>query len=85
MSNPNITRVLMSVADRQGYAPDQIEGTITLRDLLEAVTDAIDEFGEDAQVVVANGDRYGAAYGSIPAWSDVFTAVEDDEDDDPYA
>ncbi|QDF16017.1 hypothetical protein H3N89_gp52 [Microbacterium phage MonChoix] len=59
--------VLLGVNDNEGYAPDQIRTEVTLADLLAAVQDAITEHGEDAKVVVSNGQRYGAGFGSLEA------------------
>lgn len=76
-------RVLMSISDNQGYAPDQINSTISLGDLLEQVEQAVKVFGEDALVVLANGQRYGAGYGAIPplACEDLFVDPNDEGDD----
>lgn len=80
--------VLIGVNDNQGYAPDQINTDVTLADLLSAVQDAIEQFGEDAKVVVSNGQRYGAGFGSLEAYYGgevvISDAAPDDEDDDPY-
>lgn len=75
--------VLLGVDDNQGYTPDQISTRVTLATLLEAVQNAIEEYGEDAKVVVANGQRYGAAFGRLQEeFGEVFfsDAYPDDED-----
>ncbi|WP_109210591.1 MULTISPECIES: hypothetical protein [Microbacterium] len=75
-------RVLLAVESNRGYAPDQITDSMTLRDLLNAVEQAIEEYGEDAMVVTHDGgNRYGANYGAISIYADTFTAVETDEDE----
>lgn len=57
--------VQIAINDNEGYAADQIRTHITLKDMLESIQDAIEEFGEDATVVLDNGQRYGASYGSF--------------------
>lgn len=78
--------VLLGVNDNQGYAPDQIDTSVTLATLLEAVEDAINQFGEDAKVVVANGQRYGAGFGSLQAYHGGEVSISDaaPEDEDDY-
>ncbi|MFJ6532502.1 hypothetical protein [Microbacterium sp. NPDC091662] len=75
--------VQLNISDNEGYAPDQVGSTMTLGALLESLQDAVDEFGEDATVVVANGQRYGAGYGKlrVDRYGEVFSrpAAEDDE------
>lgn len=80
--------VLIGVNDNQGYSPDQIDTQVTLGALLASVQEAIEEYGEDAKVVVANGQRYGAGFGSLEVlgWGtdevSITDANPDDEDDD---
>lgn len=80
------TTVLLPVNDNQGYAPDQVRTNVTLQDLLESVQQAIEEFGEDAKVVLSNGQRYGAGFGSIQAFGNevVISDANPDEEDDEY-
>ena len=59
------TRVTLPIDDNQGYGPEQIDTIVTLRDMLEGIQEAIEEFGEDAVVVLDNGQRYGARYGRV--------------------
>lgn len=73
-------RVILKIDDRQGYAPDQITDSVTLGTLLELVTAAVEEFGPDAMVVLNNGDRYGATYGRLSTWDDLFTAEDADSE-----
>lgn len=63
MSNP--AEVLLSVNPNAGYGPDQITQGLTLGELLAAVEEAVELYGEDARVVTENGQRYGARYGFI--------------------
>ncbi len=85
MSHTTAAQVLMNVKTNQGYAPDQIERTITLADLQAALEQAIADFGEEAQVVVFSGKSYGADYGSLDCYGDLFEAVDgDDDDEDMY-
>ncbi len=81
MNTETTTRVLMNISDNQGYAPDQITTSMTLGRLLEAVEDAIEDFGPDALIVLNNGQRYGAGYGRIvdPGFGQLFQS-EDGED-----
>lgn len=82
--------VLLGVNDNQGYAPDQIQTEVTLASLLASVQEAIEEYGEDAKVVVANGQRYGAGFGSLEVLGygtdevSITDADPDGEDEDPY-
>ncbi|MWB98312.1 hypothetical protein [Agromyces seonyuensis] len=77
------TRVLLNISDNQGYAPDQIETRVTLGDLLDAVTEAIREFGEGAVIVLSNGQRYGAGFGSISStWDGAVEFEVSDADED---
>ncbi|QNL31060.1 hypothetical protein SEA_KAUALA_48 [Microbacterium phage Kauala] len=73
--------VLLGVNDNQGYAPDQINTDVTLASLLEAVQDAIEQFGEDAKVVVANGQRYGAGFGSLQSYYGGEVVISDSNPD----
>lgn len=78
-------RVTLPIDDNQGYSPEQIDTSVTLYELLEAIKEAIEEFGEDATVVLDNGQRYGARFGSVrPASSghEWFQEVEEDSDDE---
>ena len=60
-------KLTMLISPNQGYGPDQVEG-LTLADLRELVNEAIDEHGEDAEVVTYDsGNRYGAKYGTFGA------------------
>ena len=74
-------RVLLNIADNGGYAPDQISTSFTLGDLLEEVSRAIETHGADSVIVLNNGQRYGASYGSIidTKFTDLFYTPEDEE------
>jgi len=76
--------VILPVSDNAGYSPDQINTRVTLQDMLESVQQAIEEFGADAKVVISNGQRYGAGFGSIQAFGRevVISDAEPDEDDE---
>lgn len=80
--------VTLNINDNQGYSPEQVMNeSISLADLLSAVQDAILAHGEEAKIVLGNGQRYGATYGNISQWQDIFEAPEEDEDgyaDDQY-
>lgn len=75
------TQVLLNISDNQGYAPDQVNTSFTLGRLLDEVEQAIEVHGADSVIVLSNGQRYGAGYGSIldsPS-TDLFYAPEDEE------
>jgi hypothetical protein len=74
-----MSTVLLNISDNEGYAPDQIGTSITLTDLLAAVEQAIADHGDDAKVVLSNGQKYGAGFGSISPWADVFTLPNEED------
>lgn len=75
--------IALNINSNAGYSADQVtDGTITLDDLLAAVEEAIEARGGETKVVLFNGQRYGAAWGNISQWSDIFAEAEDDEDDE---
>lgn len=75
-------RVLMSHQGHLGYGADQIENPITLGELLEAVQDAVSDWGEDAEVVVQETNNgHGANYGRLYRQMDLFSLAEEDEDE----
>ena len=55
---------------------------MTLGALLVAVEDAIADFGEDATIVLANGQRYGAGYGAlnVSRYGELFSEAVENED-----
>lgn len=76
-------RVLLRHEGNLGYGSDQIETNMTLNELLEAVQDAIAEWGEDAIVVThQTNNRYGANYGAISSWATFGGADPEDEEDE---
>lgn len=60
-----MTTVQIHIIDNLGYGPEQVKTSVTLGGILEAIEDAIAEFGEDARVVLNNGQRYGATFGAF--------------------
>lgn len=59
-------RISLSVEGNLAYGAAQIENPLTLSDLLEQVQEAINEWGEDAEVVLyQSNNRYGANYGRL--------------------
>ena len=79
------TILLLAVEDRQGYSPSQIVERVdvmTLYTLRQLVEDAIELYGEDAQIVTDNGDRYGARFGVLDTYRDTFIPAEADEDEE---
>lgn len=74
-------RIQMNVESNLGYGPDQIERPMSLGDLLEAVQSAVEEWGEDAEVVLHQiNNGYGANYGKLNMW-DLFEASGDEDED----
>lgn len=74
-------RVQMNVESNLGYAAGQIDRTITLANLLEQVQDAIELWGEDAEVILhQTNNRYGANYGKLAAY-DLFSSSDDQDED----
>ena len=72
-------QVLLSVSNNEGYAPDQITGSMTLASLLREVEQAIEMHGPDAMIVTMESGNYcGARYGSLSTYEDTFTAVNAD-------
>lgn len=80
------TILILAVEDRQGYSPSQVvergREVMTLDTLRQLVEDAIDQYGEDAQIVTDNGDRYGARFGALDTYRDTFIPAEADEDEE---
>lgn len=76
-------RIKMNVEGNLGYGPDQIESSISLGNLLEQVEQAIEEWGEDAEVVLhQQNNRYGANYGSLAEGFDLFQSADDDDEEE---
>lgn len=72
--------IAMNVLPNAGYSADQVsdEG-ISLRDLMAAIETAIHEFGEDAILVTQDsGNRYGARFGYLEKFGDLFEDTDDD-------
>lgn len=86
MTTKTSARVILNISDNQGYAPDQIATKMTLARLLEAVEEAIEDFGPDAQIVLNNGQRYGASYGYIvdSGSAELFESEGDSEDGEDW-
>ena len=59
-------------AHRAGYAPEQIQHTMTVGELIAA----LEEFDEDTPVFLKHDDGY--TYGGI-SWGDLEEGDEDDE------
>lgn len=73
--------IVLNVRSNQGYSIEQVQDdSITLQDLLEAVEQAIQDHGAETKVVLDNGQRYGAQFGNISQWDDIFSEVEEDDD-----
>lgn len=79
------TRILLAIEDNQGYSPDQVKTSMTIRDLMNALQEAADEHGEDVLIILDNGQQCGARFGGIDTYRDLITPVEDDaEEEDAY-
>lgn len=84
------TYTLLAIRPNRGYAPHQVaEDTtpLTLGEFAEALAEAIAEYGEDSLLITCDTEnRYGASFGTVSASYDLFTAADDDGDDDtdPY-
>ena len=76
--------LLLSIQPNEGYSPDQVERRMTLAELQEAIEYAIDEYGDDAEIVLDNGQRYGAQYGYIAGRVDDLFCEADNDDDDVF-
>ena len=75
MSTP---RIRINFNGNQGYAADQIDDPATLGELLEAIQEAIEEHGEDAEVVAyQTNNPLGAAYGNLVNVEELFDSPED--------
>lgn len=58
-------KALLNVEGNLGYGPDQVRG-MTLGELLEAVQTAVNEWGEDTEVVLHQvNNQYGANFGRL--------------------
>jgi len=86
MTIETTTRVLLNISDNGGYAPDQINTDFTLGQLLEAVEEAIETHGAEAVIILSNGQRYGAGYGSIvdSGFGELFRSADEAEDGEDW-
>lgn len=59
-------KVVLSIRDNEGYTAKQVDSRHTLAELLHEVETAIDDFGEDAEVVTFNlNNPRGASWGNL--------------------
>lgn len=64
-----------------GYAADQVDTSMTLAELLEAVQEAITEWGPEATVVAyQRNNHYGANYGTLSQYG-LFDQVDGEDDE----
>ena len=75
------TRILLAINDNTAYSASDVTETMTLRELIDALEEATEDHGEDALVVLDNGQRYGARYGAVDQWRVVVRADEEDGDE----
>lgn len=59
------TRILLAIDDNTGYAPSQVHTDLTLGELIASLQEAAEEYGDDALVILNNGQRYGASFGAF--------------------
>lgn len=71
-------KVVFSIRDNQGYTADQVSPRMTLGEFAGMVEEAVNTYGEDAEVVTFNlNNPRGASWGYIDdAWP---VAAEDFE------
>ena len=69
------TMKLFIAANRTGYTPEQVNHTLTVRDLIDALSD----YSDDTPVYLKHDGGY--TYGGI-GWEDFQEEYDDDEDDD---
>jgi hypothetical protein len=76
--------VILNFDGNQGYSAEQVENrTITLRDLRDALEQAIADHGEDTPVVLADsGNQYGAQFGVFNSWVDLFETDQPTDEED---
>lgn len=71
-----MAKLLMHYSGNLGYGADQVNGQ-TLGEMLEAIQEAIDEYGEDAEVVLCQGNNgRGANYGRLANVLEMFELAE---------
>lgn len=59
-------KVVFSIKDNEGYTADQVSSRLTLADLAGMLDEAINAYGEDAEVVTFNlNNPRGASWGTI--------------------
>jgi len=68
-----MTRKVFLTANRNGYAPDQCGGTMTVGELIRF----LEGFDEESEIYVESDKRY--TFGSINVWD--FSDEENDEDE----
>jgi hypothetical protein len=76
------TTVALGVAPHRAYGASDVETQMTLGDLMRALEEAVSEYGEDARLVTRDdSNAYGAAWGHLDSWGDLFRAVGSDEEE----
>lgn len=69
-------RIQMNFSGNRGYTADQIDTPMRLDDLLVMVQEAVEEWGEDAEVVMhQTNNGHGANYGHLERWADLFDSI----------
>ena len=69
-------KVVLSIRSNEGYSADQVKSRLSVGDLREA----LEEFDDDAEVIVFNeSNRYGANYGILTGNLDVDYSDEEEQ------
>lgn len=59
-------KAILSIRDNEGYTAEQVDGRLTLGQLLREVEIAIDDLGEDTEIVTFNlNNPGGASWGKL--------------------
>lgn len=73
--------IVMRYQGNLGYGADQIDNhSITLGEMLEAIQEAIAEYGDDAKVVTYQTNNRGANYGSLYGAMELFELADGDDE-----
>lgn len=71
-------KVILNIRSNEGYSADQVESRLSVGEL----KDALEEFDDDAEVIVFNeSNRYGANYGILTGRLDVDYSDDEEEEE----
>ena len=69
-------KLILTVYPNRGYSAEQVEG-VSLADMAQMIADAIEEYGEDAELVTFDASNgRGASYGCINEYAAIGEADE---------